>query len=124
MGICLSYGVVSFCDTCRYHVFVLVALHSFFRLCGKMALNTLGATAFLMLLFKPVWLFDVGFQLSFSAVAAILLLQPGLYGLVSVKNTVLRKIWGLATVSVAGSGRDGAFGYVLFLSILYSFSFD
>lgn len=100
MGICLSYGVVSFCDTCRYHVFVLVALHSF-SACGKMALNTLGATAFLMLLFKPVWLFDVGFQLSFSAVAAILLLQPGLYGLVSVKNTVLRKIWGLATVSVA-----------------------
>ena len=32
MGICLSYGVVSFCDTCRYHVFVLVALHSFFSL--------------------------------------------------------------------------------------------
>lgn len=77
MGICLSYGVVSFCDTCRYHVFVLVALHSF-SACGKMALN-IGATAFLMLLFKPVWLFDVGFQLSFSAVAAILLLQPGLY---------------------------------------------
>lgn len=76
-------------------------LSTLFSACGKMALNTLGATAFLMLLFKPVWLFDVGFQLSFSAVAAILLLQPGLYGLVSVKNTVLRKIWGLATVSVA-----------------------
>ena len=76
-------------------------LSTLFSACGKMALNTLGATAFLMLLLKPVWLFDVGFQLSFSAVAAILLLQPGLYGLVSVKNTVLRKIWGLATVSVA-----------------------
>lgn len=48
--------------------------------CRKLTLNTLGVTAFLMLLFNPVWLFDVGFQLSFSAVAAIVLLQPGLYG--------------------------------------------
>ena len=43
-----------------------------------LTLNTLAATAFLMLLCKPVWLFDVGFQLSFSAVAAIVLVQPKL----------------------------------------------
>ena len=41
-----------------------------------LTLNTLAATAFLMLLCKPFWLFDVGFQLSFSAVAAIVLVQP------------------------------------------------
>ena len=69
--------------------------------CRKLTLNTLGVTAFLMLLFNPVWLFDVGFQLSFSAVAAIVLLQPGLYGLLSVKNRLLRKAWGLVTVSLA-----------------------
>ena len=69
--------------------------------CRKLTLNTLGVTAFLMLLFNPAWLFDVGFQLSFSAVAAIVLLQPGLYGLLSVKNRLLRKAWGLVTVSVA-----------------------
>jgi len=69
--------------------------------CRKLTLNTLGGTAFLMLLFNPAWLFDVGFQLSFSAVAAIVLLQPGLYGLLSVKNRLLRKAWGLVTVSVA-----------------------
>ena len=54
-----------------------------------------------MLLFNPVWLFDVGFQLSFAAVTAILLLQPGLYGLLPVKNTALRKVWALITVSIA-----------------------
>lgn len=69
--------------------------------CRKLTLNTLGVTAFLMLLFNPAWLFDVGFQLSFSAVAAIVLLQPGLYGLLSVKNRLLRKAWGLVTASVA-----------------------
>lgn len=54
-----------------------------------------------MLLFNPVWLFDIGFQLSFAAVTAILLLQPGLYGLLPVKNTALRKVWALITVSIA-----------------------
>lgn len=64
-------------------------------------LNTLAATAFLMLLCHPAWLFDVGFQLSFSAVAAILIFQPKLYALWKVKNRSLRYVWGLITISVA-----------------------
>ena len=60
-----------------------------------LTLNTLAATAFLMLLCKPVWLFDVGFQLSFSAVAAIVLVQPKLYALWKVDNRFLRYLWGL-----------------------------
>lgn len=66
-----------------------------------LTLNTLAATAFLMLLYNPLWLFDVGFQLSFVAVASILLIQPKLYNLLSVKRRILRYIWGLLTVSVA-----------------------
>lgn len=66
-----------------------------------LTLNTLAATAFLMLLYNPTWLFDVGFQLSFSAVAAILLVQPRLYALCRVENRFLRYVWGLLTVSVA-----------------------
>lgn len=66
-----------------------------------LTLNTLAATAFLMLLYNPLWLFDVGFQLSFSAVAAIILIQPGLYNLLTVKHRILRYVWGLLTVSVA-----------------------
>ena len=37
--------------------------------------NTLAATAFFMLIIHPMWLFDVGFQLSFAAVTSILLSQ-------------------------------------------------
>lgn len=66
-----------------------------------LTLNTLAATAFLMLLCRPAWLFDVGFQLSFSAVAAIVLVQPRLYALWKVKSRCLRYVWGLMTVSVA-----------------------
>ena len=78
-----------------------IVMLSTLQLQKPLTLNTLAATAFLMLLYHPVWLFDVGFQLSFSAVAAIVLLQPRLYGLWSVKNCILRKAWGLITVSVA-----------------------
>ena len=66
-----------------------------------LALNTLAATAFFMLLWQPLWLFDVGFQLSFVAVASIVLFQPKLYGLWQVKNRLLRAIWGVMTVSIA-----------------------
>lgn len=78
-----------------------ILILSTLQLQKPLTLNTLAATAFLMLLYKPVWLFDVGFQLSFCAVAAIVLLQPKLYGLWQVKNVILRKVWGLITVSVA-----------------------
>ena len=66
-----------------------------------LALNTLAATAFFMLLWQPMWLFDVGFQLSFVAVASIVLLQPKLYCLWPVKNRFLRAVWGVMTVSIA-----------------------
>lgn len=66
-----------------------------------LTMNTLAATAFLMLLYNPVWLFDVGFQLSFAAVASILLLQPRIYSLWRVENRLLRYLWSLITVSVA-----------------------
>lgn len=78
-----------------------IVMLSTLQLQKPLTLNTLAVTAFLMLLYNPVWLFDVGFQLSFSAVAAIVLLQPRLYGLCPVKNCILRKVWGLITVSVA-----------------------
>jgi len=66
-----------------------------------LSLNTLAATAFLMLLYNPLWLFDVGFQLSFVAVVSILLIQPKLYSLLSVRRCIPRYVWGLLTVSVA-----------------------
>ena len=68
---------------------------------NSLSLNTLAITAFFMLLICPVWLFDVGFQLSFAAVAAIVLLQPGIYRLLSPKGRVLKYIWGLMSVSIA-----------------------
>lgn len=70
----------------------------FFR---PFTLNTLSVAAFLMLLFNPLYLFDVGFQLSFSAVLSILLINPALTGLYQSRNPLLNYLWGLSTVSVS-----------------------
>lgn len=47
------------------------------------SLNVLAITAFYILLLNPMSLFDVGFQMSFLSVAAILMFYKPLYGLLS-----------------------------------------
>lgn len=73
------------------------------RLSGTKALslNTLSIAAFFMLLYRPFYLFDVGFQLSFVAVASILFLYPLIFGCLSVRNRVGRWLWGVTSVSVS-----------------------
>ncbi|MCR4765989.1 MAG: competence protein ComEC family protein [Bacteroidaceae bacterium] len=65
-------------------------------------LHILTFTAFGMLLYNPLWLFDVGFQLSFIAVASILILQPRIALIVpDPKLNVIKKIKDIMTVSIA-----------------------
>ena len=84
-----------------------VVMFSLFALAGlsgrtNFSLNTLLIAAFFMLLCRPSWLFDVGFQLSFCAVTAILLMQPCIYRLIPVSGfRIGRYIWGLMSVSIA-----------------------
>ncbi len=55
----------------------------------------------LLLLCKPMFLFDVGFQLSYLAVFGIVTIQPKLENIWTPKLFFLRKIWQLTTVSIA-----------------------
>lgn len=66
-----------------------------------LTLNVVAFTAFVMLCAKPTWLFDVGFQLSFAAVCALILFCPHLNALCPWSNPIIRKVWGLASVSLA-----------------------
>lgn len=63
--------------------------------------HSLISSMFLLLLVKPMFLFDVGFQLSYLAVFGIIWIQPLLYKLYKPKLWLLDKIWSLLTVSVA-----------------------
>ena len=63
--------------------------------------NSLAASALFLLLFNPNNLFEVGFQLSYSAVFGILFLQPKLSKLITVNNKLLKFFWTLLTISIA-----------------------
>jgi competence protein ComEC len=63
--------------------------------------NTLIISMFFLLLFNPYFLFDVGFQLSYLAVFAIVWLQPLFYNLISVEIKFFNFFWQLLTVSFA-----------------------
>ena len=56
---------------------------------------------FVLLLIKPMFLFDVGFQLSYLAVFGIVTIQPKLSNLWQPKWILIDKIWQLITVSLA-----------------------
>ena len=63
--------------------------------------NTLVISMFFLLLFNPFYLFEIGFQLSYLAVFAIVWIQPKLYSLWKPKFWLPNKIWQLFTVSIA-----------------------
>jgi len=54
-----------------------------------------------LLLINPMFLFDVGFQLSYLAVFGILWVQPKLYEIYNPRFFLDKKIWQLFTVSIA-----------------------
>lgn len=64
-------------------------------------LNSLAASAFILLCLNPNNLFEIGFQLSYAAVTGIVVLQKPIYNLLYVKNKLLDKIWEVTTVAIA-----------------------
>ena len=63
--------------------------------------NNIALAAFLLLMFNPNFLFQVGFQLSFAAVVGIVYLQPKIAGWCCFKNIFFDKVWKLTAVSIA-----------------------
>lgn len=63
--------------------------------------NTLTISAFVMLLFNPIYLFDIGFQMSYLAVLAIVSIQPMLYGLITIPYKIPDYFWQIFTVTLA-----------------------
>lgn len=65
------------------------------------ALNSIAASAFVLLCVNPYNLFEVGFQLSYAAVLGIVVLHRPIYSLLYVKNRLLNKVWSVTALSVA-----------------------
>ncbi|WEA00971.1 ComEC/Rec2 family competence protein [Mucilaginibacter sp. SJ] len=64
-------------------------------------LNILAISAFILLLYNPLLITDVGFQLSYLAVAGLVVLQPVVYEWFTFSNKWIDKLWALCSVSIA-----------------------
>lgn len=95
-----------------------VLMFSFMRigeLFGKKVhtLNALAFSAFIILIYNPTELFQLGFQLSYFAVLSIVIFYPAIYGLLFFKNTILDKLWSLTAVTLAA--QIGTFPWALYV---------
>jgi len=64
-------------------------------------LNILAVSAFALLLYNPLFIVDVGFQLSYLAVAALIIFQHIVYKWLTFNNKWADKLWQLCSVSIA-----------------------
>ena len=76
------------------------------------SLNTLAAAAFCMLVYRPAFLFDVGFQLSFLAVGFILAWLPLFRRILLVRNPLVAYPWNSLLVALAA--QIGTVGLTLY----------
>ena len=129
MLLTLLFGGSRFFTFSPFHFFTLTAIWSFVFLVGipvsvvrsatmltvyallslghrdKMSVNALAFTALLVLIVSPLSLFDIGFQMSYLSVFAILLIVPLSERLFPIgylmTHRVIRCLWGMVAVSCA-----------------------
>ncbi|SRX54703.1 ComEC/Rec2 family competence protein [Aequorivita sp. CIP111184] len=82
-----------------------VTMFSFFALAKIFnretnSINTLFLSFLALLIINPLWLFQVGFQLSYIAVFFIVWLQPLFYKIGYSKYRIVRKIWAIVSVTI------------------------
>jgi competence protein ComEC len=75
-------------------------------------INSIAASAFILLCVNPYNMFEIGFLLSYSAVIGIVVLQKPIYNLMYVKNKVLDRAWEITAVALAA--QIGTIPFTLF----------
>ncbi|MBU3806878.1 MAG: ComEC family competence protein [Candidatus Phocaeicola faecipullorum] len=92
----LSPSVVRAVTMCSLYLVASVLVDNGF--CGFFSLSL---TSFLMLVYQPMYLFDISFQLSFVAVLSIIVFYPVFSGLVQCRNRFVTYLWNTLSVSMA-----------------------
>jgi competence protein ComEC len=75
-------------------------------------INSIAASAFILLCINPNNLFEIGFLLSYAAVIGIVVLQRPIYSWFVIKNKLLDKAWGITAVALAA--QAGTIPFTLF----------
>lgn len=89
----------------------------------KMSVNVLALAAVIMLVYNPMLLWDVGFQLSFVSVLSIFVFYRPIYYFAGINRwgRIPAFLWGLIAVSVAA--QIGVFPLVIYYFERFSFYF-
>jgi competence protein ComEC len=106
LGIVWFYVLISGASTPALRAAIMFSIMAIGAASQQQAnpLNQLLSAAFVLLLFNPMWLFTIGFQLSFIAVLSLIIFYPSLSSLLQ------------ASTPVAQLSSKGIFGYcVLFV---------
>lgn len=77
-------------------------------------LNSIAASAFVLLAYDPFLIMEVGFQLSYLAVAGILFIHPLIESTITVRNKFVRPIWAITSVSIAAQIATFPLGLMYF----------
>ena len=82
---------------------VMLTIYAFVCMLGRenISLNTLSLTALVILVAQPMALWDAGFQLSFMAVAGILIAYKILFRIFNPRTRMLRWVWGMICISIS-----------------------
>jgi len=64
------------------------------------SMNVLAGSMFIILLYDPALLFNIGFQFSYLAVIGILLLYKPVFNLLPFSGWIVTRVWGLIAVSI------------------------
>lgn len=91
-----------------FSIYIVASVFTESRFSG---FSSLSFAAFLMLLYQPLYLFDVSFQLSYVAVLSILLFYPLIVRKVQVKSRWLRYV--ISALALSLSAQLGTLPFIL-----------
>ena len=76
--------------------------------------NTLAASALVLLIWNPLYIMAVGFQLSYMAVIGIVIIQPWINNWFNFKGWLLKNVWEITAVSIAAQIATFPLGLLYF----------
>jgi competence protein ComEC len=103
VGVIWYYGMLTGFSMAVCRVAVMVSMVTIGKAFNRYinTLNILAISAFVLLLYDPFFITEVGFQLSFIAVSGLIILQPIVYNWLKFKNKWADKVWAVCSVSIA-----------------------
>lgn len=103
LSVLWGYALITALSASVVRAVTMFSLLTIGRLCRRRYnfWNALSTTAFGALFYQPLWLTQIGFQLSYLAVMGIGIVFPMLEGLFKPAHSITKKVWSLTALSLS-----------------------